>query len=541
VLDAAAADAISRKAWREANARFAELEHGRALTIEELEAAARTAQLLGNEDHAREVFQRAIHWCEAEGDHERAALNGFWLGMSFMQLGEMAQGGAWFAYASEALQQHGEASVVEGCLLVPHALGALYGGDGKTAEPLFAEALDIATRYGQRDFMALCRLGLGRARIMLGQTADGMALLDESMRAVTADEVTTLPSGIVYCGVIEICRGLFDLGRAREWTAALTRWCAAQPDLVPFRGQCYVHRTEILVASGEWGEAVAEVERAYERLSQPPPHPALADACYERAELARLRGDYAAAEAGYRDAHEWGRDPQPGLARLRFAQGRAEDAEAAIRRAVAEHQEETDRAPLLAGFVEVMIDAGDVASARSAADELTEIARRVGAPYLVAHAEYARGAVHLADGDAPAAIGLLRSAAATWRTLQVPYDEARARVLVGRACRELGDNDTAAMEWSTARRCFERLGAQPDVARVDGITAPPTTATPAGLTGREVEVLELVAAGRTNRQIAEALFISEKTVARHVANIFTKLGVSSRAAATAFALRHGLA
>ena len=268
---------------------------------------------------------------------------------------------------------------------------------------------------------------------------------------------------------------------------------------------------------------------------------AIGDALYQRAELHRLRGDDAEAEAAYREASEWGREPQPGLALLRLAQGQATVAEAAIRRVVAENQDRVERARLLAAFVDIMIAVDDVAAARPAAEELAAIAADVGAPYLDATSAYATGAVALAEGDAQAAMGDLRRAWTVWCELETPFYAARARVLIGFACRELGDDDTATMEFDMARRAFVQLGAQPDLSRLDALTAPLERIDTAGLTGREVEVLELVASGKTNRQIAEALFISEKTVARHVSNIFTKLAVSSRAAATAYAYQHGLA
>jgi DNA-binding CsgD family transcriptional regulator len=291
---------------------------------------------------------------------------------------------------------------------------------------------------------------------------------------------------------------------------------------------------------GAWSEALDEAQRAYDRLAVPPPHPGIGEAIYQKAELHRLRGEFTDAEAAYRQTSQWGREPQPGLALLRLAQGQAAAANAAIRRIVGEHQVPTQRAELLAAYVDIMLAVDDVEGARHGAEELAGLAATTGAPFLDAVSRYAFGAVALADGDARVAMGPLREALSAWCALEAPYEQARARLLIGLACRELGDDDTAAMEFDMARRGFVQLGASPDLANLDRLEAPASPRQTEGLTGREIEVLELVAAGRTNREIAKALVISEKTVARHVSNIFTKLAVTSRAAATSYALRHGL-
>jgi DNA-binding NarL/FixJ family response regulator len=301
-----------------------------------------------------------------------------------------------------------------------------------------------------------------------------------------------------------------------------------------------VFRAEIMQLHGAWSDAVEEAQRACDWLSRPP-GPATGSAFYQRAELHRLRGEFAKGEQAYRQASQFGHTPQPGLALLRLAQGQLEAAAAAIRRAVEEAQDRLSRAKLLPPHVEIMLAVGDVAAARAAGDELTVVAADLEAPLLRAAAAQATGAVLLTEGDARAAVEALRRAWTAWQELEAPFDAARVRVLIGLAYRALGDRDTAAMELDAARWVFRQLGATPDVIRVEALlreAAPPAVG---GLTAREVEVLRFVAAGKTNRAIAADLFLSERTVDRHVSNIFIKLGVSSRAAATAYAVEYALA
>jgi DNA-binding CsgD family transcriptional regulator len=290
---------------------------------------------------------------------------------------------------------------------------------------------------------------------------------------------------------------------------------------------------------GAWADALDAAELACERLLRRP-QPAVGAAFYRQGELHRLCGALALAEDAYHQASRWGREPQPGLARLRLIEGQVDAAEAAIHRATDETQGRLARSRLLPALVEIMFAAGDARAARAAADELSEIAEDFDAPLLRALAAHAQGAVLLLESDARAALGALRHAWAAWQELEVPYEAARVRVLIGLACRQLGDEDTALMELDAARWVFEQLGAAPDLARAQTLSRKARAKPPGGLTARELEVLRLVATGKTNRSIAVDLFLSEKTVARHVSNIFTKLGLSSRAAATGYAYEHDL-
>jgi DNA-binding CsgD family transcriptional regulator len=522
--------AFERRSWREAYELLAAQD---TLGADDLERLAVAAHLVG-EDGASDAAWTAAHQAHlAGGDPDRAARCAFWLAFTLLLRGETAHSSGWLARAERLVEDAGPTCAARGFLLVPAFLHALEGGEGTRALEMAEEIVVIARRCGDRDLLALGLLGSGQSSLVLGRIAGGLKLLDEAMVSVTTGEVGPIPAGIVYCAVIEACVDVFDLRRATEWTASLHEWCSAEPDLVPFRGQCLVHRSQLLQAHGEWAEAIVEAERAGERLADPL-HPALGLAHYQQGELHRLRGELDEAAAAYRAAAELGRDPSPGVALLRLAAGDVDAAVTAIRRMLTENPHPPVRLPVLAAAVEIHLAAGDVADARAASDELTTFAEVIDTPLLHAIAEASAGAVLLAEGDADGALVSLRRAGAAWRALGMPYDVARARVGIARACLAVGDHDAAALELDAARTTFERLGARPDLERL--ANTPDRPASP--LTDRELEVLRLVATGRTNREIAAELVISEHTVARHLQNMFVKLGVSSRAAATAWAYEH---
>lgn len=509
------------------------------LDAEDLERLATAAYMVGKDSECEEAWVAAHHAWLKQGKAERAAGCALWLALGLFFRGDIAPAIGWVARSERLLKGRDPQCVEAAWLRMLKALPVLFSGAAEPVHGDFIDAGQIAERLGDPGATMVARLCQGYSLIVQGRTPDGTRLLDEVMVAVTAGEVPPMLAGIAYCQVIDLCQAIFDVRRATEWTDALSKWCDSQPDLVPFRGNCLVHRCEIFQLHGAWTKALESARRACEWLTGPPAWDMLGSAYYQLAEIERLRGHVASAEDSYRRASIAGRDPEPGLSLLRLAQGRVDLGAAALRRALGEAQDPLARSRLLPACVEVLLEAGDVASARTAADELARIAAGFDSPYLAALAAHAYGAVLLAEGDAQTALTELRRAQRSWRDLEAPHEAARVRLLIGVACHELGDGSSAALEFDAARAAFEDLGATPELKRLARIAGVPTPAGP--LSRREREILRLVASGKTNRAIAVELVLSEKTVARHVSNIFMKLQLSSRAEATAYAFKHGLA
>ena len=536
-----AREAYASCEWTAAFEEFRRVDQATSLGPDDLERLARSAYMLGRDDDYRGGLERAHRLHLDSGDAPRAVRCAFWIGHNLLFRGDVVQATGWFTRARRLLEGDGRDCVEHGYLLIPVWLKQMAGGDYEDGYATAAQAAAIGERFGDADLLWLAVDEQGRALIHQGRVEEGLRLFDEVLVVAAAGELSPLVTGIVYFTTIEFFQSVYEVCPARAWTRALGRWCDEQPDMMAHNGLCLVHRAEIMQYQGAWAEALDEARRAAERFTEGVlNHLACGKALYRQGELHRLRGELGAAEAAYREASRLGCEPQPGLALLRLAQDNANAAAGAVRRAASEATEPLRRAALLPAYVEIMLALAAVDEAGSASRELERIAHRQGSEALNAMSGYARGAVALAEDQPHDALVALRGALQAWLALDAPFEGARTRVLLGQACAALGDDDTAALEFDAARRVFTRLGAASDLRALDSLTTRAVSDELYGLTGRELQVLRLVAAGKSNREIAAELVISDHTARRHLQNIFGKLGVSSRAAAVTFGFQHGL-
>jgi DNA-binding NarL/FixJ family response regulator len=516
-------------AWADAHASLTAADEAAPLGPDDLELLARSAYMLGRDDGYLRGLERAHYGHLDAGDVPRAARCTWWIGLCLLLSNEAAPATGWFARGERLLERDASDCVERGYLLLARMLQSFVEGDFQAAHDAAGEAIEIGQRFGDHDLVAMGVMDQGHALLELGRTVEGLRLVDESMVAVTSGRLSPIVAGILYCNTISVCRNAYEVRRAREWTAALTAWCESQPDMVAHQGVCLVHRAEIMQLQGAWDDALEESRRA--ATDGVLNRRASTAALYVQGEIHRLRGKFEAAEEAFRLSTRQGGSAQPGLALLRLDQGKRDAALAAIRRTEGETVPPLDRAALLPAYVEIALAAGEVEDAARASDELTAIADAHAGDALRAMSAHARGAVALERGEATHALTALRESLLRWLTLEAPYEAARTRVLLGRVCQNLGDDDGATLELEAARAAFAELGARPDLERLESLTG--GTPDAHGLSRRELEVLRLVATGETNKAIAAALVLSERTIDRHVSNIYAKLGVSTRAAATA--------
>jgi DNA-binding CsgD family transcriptional regulator len=529
-----AREAYERRDWALA---FDRLRGSGDLGPEDTMALATSAYLLGTVDEAVRALQAGYQDRIRNGDSLGAVRFASWLGLLLNVRGEVAVGGGWVARAQRLLDTEPEDIVERGYLLAHEFYQHLGRGDFARAGETAVHIVETGRRFSEPDLVAQGLMCQGRMTIYSGRVPEGLALLDEAMVGISAGEVSPIIAGMVYCSMIEACQEVSDFSRAASWTSALTRWCEAQPGLVPYTGQCSLHRGQIMRLRGAYDEALAEFALAQRRYQLEGTVAPAALALTEQGDVLRIRGKLDEAEEAYQQAAEFGFEPQPGLALSWLARGRTTAAVAAIHRLLAEAGGPVQRSRLLPAAVVILVAAELLDEARGHADELSEIASAFGISALRAMAAYSYAAIELASGETEEALGHGRESGRLWGDIGSPYEASRARVLVARALRELDDEDSAAAELEVARHGFAAVGAAPGVQQVDKLLG---RARPGGLTEREIEVLRLVAAGRSNPDIAHALVLSPKTVERHLSNIFTKLDVPSRTAAAAYAHEHGL-
>jgi DNA-binding CsgD family transcriptional regulator len=528
-----ARDLHAQSRWADACEQFAAADRSEPLHADDLERYAEAAQILGRGDEAIQLLRRAFNSRIAAGERDRAITSAFWLFQALIINAEFSRASGWAAQVRRSIPD-----VNHGWLLFTQAYFLIASAEFDQAAQLLARAAEDGSRRGETDLLAFATTVWGRALIKAGRLPEGLSRLDEAMVPVAELKTSPRATSMLYCSAIATCHEAREFGRAREWTHALGAWLDSLPRLGgAYFGNCRIYRAYLMCLRGSWQEALEEVAFVCDDLSGDYGQLVAGHAHYRLAEIHRLLGN-PEAEAGYRRAAELGGPTQPGLSLLRLTQGEVEKAVLGIWRALAETPAQLDRLDLLTAAVTIMLAAGDIDSARQATAELADIAAVYPTAGVQAELAAARGAVALSEGDPAAALPLLRSASRGWREIDVPHAVATVSILLGLACRAVGDEDAAQLELESARSTFVRLGARPDLQRAEELLRPAEVAGP--LSAREIEVLRLVAAGKTNHAIATELFVSERTVHRHVSNIFDKLGVRSRAAAATYAIQHHL-
>jgi ATP/maltotriose-dependent transcriptional regulator MalT len=525
--------ALKQEAWREAYDAYRAADAAAPIDGDDLDGLAVATLLVGRDADFIACKERAYH-ANLLSQPRRAARDAFWVALFSMFRGDVGQANAWAARGEKLVKESDCAE--RGLLQLVSLEQMLRGGDAAEVDLRLAEMIALGERCREPELHATARHMQGRAAIAQGDVARGLKLLDETMLSVVKGELSPIMTGLMYCAVISVCCGAYEWSRAREWTAALSRWCDRQAGLVSFTDICFVHRAEILRLQGDWQDALRETQRVCSRgedCDRPPPGAAY----YQQGEIHRLRGETRAAEECYRAASRRGFEPYPGLALLRLAQGRKDAAAVSSRRLVGATRDRSMRGQLLAAHCEIMMAVGDDEGARAACEELESLGATFDTDFIRAQVAQLRGALCLRDRDPAAALGHLRDAHRRWTQFDAPYEAARTRVLVADACAALGDEEASALELDAARETFEQLGARHDLELVESRCREK----PRGLSGRELQVLSRIARGHTNKEIARELDLSERTVDRHVSNILAKLNVTSRTAATAYAVAHHLA
>lgn len=456
-------EALRRHAWREAFERLKAADQGGTLTPDDLAGLAEAAWWAGRLVDCIEARERAYAGYIREDSHTEAARMALAVASDHEDRLAASIAKAWGSRAERLLENEPE-SIAHGYLALARRAEAAGRGDREEALRHAQQAYEIGNRLRDRDLIALALHGQGRVLLAMGRAGEGMGLIDEATVAAVGGELNPFATGLIYCLTIACCANLADYRRAGDWTEAAHRWCEREA-VAGFPGLCRIHRAEIVRLRGSWAEAEQEARKACAELQDFGLIAGAGEGFYEIGEIRLRMGDFSAAEDAFRQAHELGCDPQPGLSLLRLKEGKVEAAASSIKRALSATSNPLARARLLPAEVEVAIAAGDLSAADAAAAELEGIARTYATPALEAKAAYARGAVKLAEGNAGEAIPSLRRSWLLWQEVDAPYEAAAARMLLGVAYREDGDREAASLELQAAQSTFERLGAVPDMRR----------------------------------------------------------------------------
>jgi DNA-binding CsgD family transcriptional regulator len=518
--------------WEAACAEYAAAEAEEPLAVEDLEAFAEAAQVSARGDEAVALLHRVFDLRVSADELDDAAQVAFWLWWALFTSNELVQASGWLKHTSRTLGPDLATSL---WLKIPEAMFHAGTGHRSRADELLRAIVD----EGQGEVVPWALSMWGQTLIDEGRLQDGLDRLEEAMAILRTHGLSPRVTPWIYCAAVRGCCLARDFARARAWNRSMARWLDSLNSLSgAYLGNCRIYRSRLMFLNGAWPEALDEIAAVCTDLDGYAGW-VCGHAYYQLGEVRRLRGEWDAAEDAYRRAAEHGCPTQPGLALLRLAEGDVDAASAGVRRALTEVTAQPERLDLLKAAVTIYLEEGKIEAARDAVTEVEEITAELATPVTEAETCAVRGALALAEGDPASALPLLRRAVSTWQEQDAPHERATLNVLIGQACRALADHDGARLEFSAARETFERLGAGPDLAQLDRIVAATDAGSEInGLTRREIEILCLIARGKANRAIANELHLSERTVHRHVSNIFTKLGVDSRTAAVAYGIRH---
>lgn len=535
----AAREAYNNGDWADATALFLRADAEAALGIEDLESLVWAAAVSAHDKEMLATLERVYAHHVENQDHARSAQAAFWSGIRNMMIGDVSIGAGWLQRAAKHAAQTEPDCVQRGYLLLPRVFMNRAKGDYETAVEIADEAMKFGEKCDEPDLVALAGSLKGSILFLLGRIDDGYDPIDEVMLLATGAKLSPLVTAIVYCEIVTSCCRVQEMVRAREWTAILTAWCQRNPQARAFGGVCKVHRAEILQLEGNWNDAYSEAEQAGKSLAGTTEQTAMALAAYWQGEILRLRGNNRESEREYRRASEIGIDPQPGFSLLRLSQNRLDDAVSMISRSLKTAADMPEKAALLPAAIEILIAKEDLDAAQVLCAEMASIADSYATEVLLRVADQCHGALAMAQEDYSVAVSALKRARDYWTEFGAPYLVGRLRVDIARGMMAMGDDVSANMELDAAEKLFSELGAAPDLAHIGSMRAASRPSPTGGLTLREKDVLRRMADGETNREIAEALGLSPKTVNRHVENIFDKLEVSSRAAAVAVSLKAG--